>query len=88
MEQSLLSRSNDEPKLFTFTEYMIPSNKEIYKQIKKVTDFNKKILFEVTANSAFYLLDKELLTKNSRNRTLLTFPTGYFQKTHTLYQMN
>ena len=30
LEQSLLSRSNEKPKFFTFAEYIIPSNKEIY----------------------------------------------------------
>merc|ERR1712240_915155 len=33
LEQSLLSRSNEKPKFFTFAEYIIPSNKEIYAQI-------------------------------------------------------
>ena len=74
LEQSLISRSNDKPKLFTFTEYMIPSNKEIYKQIKKVTDFNKKILFEVAANSAFYLLNKRTLNKKIKEQDLVYIP--------------
>ena len=42
LEQALLSRSNEKPKFFTFAEYFIPSNKEIYTQIKKLADFNKK----------------------------------------------
>ena len=58
LEQSLLSRSNEKPKFFTFAEYIVPSNKEIYTQIKKLADFNNKILFEIAANSAFYLLNK------------------------------
>ena len=58
LEQSLLARSNAKPKFLTFAEYLIPSNKEIYKQIKKLANFNKKILFKIAANSAFYLLNK------------------------------
>merc|ERR1711867_48541 len=45
-EQSLLLQSNDKPKFFTFAEYLIPSNKDIYKQIKKLANFNKKILLQ------------------------------------------
>ena len=50
----MLSRSNEKPQFFTFAEYIIPSNKEIYAQIKKLADFNKNILFEIAAKSAFY----------------------------------
>ena len=53
LEQSLLSRSYEKPKFFTFAEYIIPSNKEIYTQLKKLANFNKKILFKIAANSAF-----------------------------------
>ena len=53
LEQSLLTRSNEKPKFFTFAEYIIPSNKEIYSQIRKLAQFNKKILFEIAANSAY-----------------------------------
>ena len=35
LEQSMLSRSNKKPKFFTFAKYIIPNNKEIYKEIKK-----------------------------------------------------
>ncbi len=71
LEQSLLARSNVKPKFFTFAEYLIPSNKEIYKQIKKLTDFNKKILFEVAANNAFYLLNKRTLNQKFKEQDLV-----------------
>merc|ERR1712115_108250 len=74
LEQSLLSRSNAKPKFFTFEEYLIPSNKEIYKQIKKLADFNRKILFEVAANSAFYLLNKRTLNQRFHEGDLVYIP--------------
>ena len=74
LEQSLLARSNAKPKFFTFAEYLIPSNKEIYKQIKKFADFNKKILFEVAANSAFYLLNKRTPNQRFKEQDLIYLP--------------
>ena len=71
MEQSLLSRSNEKPKFFTFAEYIIPSNKEIYSQIRKLAKFNNKILFEIAANSAFYLLNKRTLNKTFKKDDLV-----------------
>ena len=67
-------RSNAKPKFFTFAEYLIPSNKEIYKQIKKLADFNKKILFEVAANSAFYLLNKRTPNQRFKEQDLVYVP--------------
>ena len=69
LEQSLLSRSNEKPKFFTFAEYIIPSNKEIYSQIRKLANFNKKILFEIAANSVFYFLNKRTLNQTFTSRT-------------------
>ena len=80
MEQSLLSRSNQKPKFFTFAEYLIPSNKEIYKQIKKLADFNKKILFEIAANSAFYLLNKRTLNQKFQEQDLVYVPDRLLSK--------
>ena len=74
LEQALLSRSNEKPKFFTFAEYIIPSNKEIYAQIKKLADFNKKILFEIAANSAFYLLNKRTLNQRFQKDDLVYIP--------------
>ena len=52
LEQSLLSGTNEKPKFFTFAEYIIPSNNEIYTQIRKLASFNNKILFVIAANKS------------------------------------
>merc|ERR1712240_161812 len=62
---------NDKPKFFTFAEYIIFSNKEIYTQIKKLADFNRKILFEISAKSAFYLLNKRTLNQRFQKNDLV-----------------
>ena len=54
---------------------MIPSNKEIYSQIKKLAQFNKKILFEIAANTAFYLLNKRTLNKKFKENELVYIPS-------------
>ena len=82
LEQSMLSRSNERPKFFTLAQYIIPENKEVYAQIKKLAEFNKKILFEVASTSAFYLLNKRTISQKlkindiiySPNRTLAKNP--------------
>ena len=74
MEQSLLSISNEKPKFFTFAEYIIPSNKEIFTQIRKLAHFNKKIIFEIAANSAFYLLNKRTLNQKFQENDLIYVP--------------
>ena len=80
LEQSLLSRSNEIPKFFTFAEYIIPSNKEIYTQIRKLANFNKKILFEIAANSAFYLLNKRTLNQKFQENDLVYVPDQLLSK--------
>ena len=57
-DQSMLSWSIERPNFFAFTEYLAPENKEINAQIKKLAEFNGKILFEVATTSALYLQDK------------------------------
>ena len=59
----MLSRSNEKPKFFTISEYLVPENKEIYAQIKKLAHFNKKILFKIATISAFYLLNKRTINQ-------------------------
>ena len=76
----LLSRSNEKPKFFIFTEYIIPSNKEIYTQIKKLADFNKNILFEIAVNSAFYLLNKRTLNQRFQKDDLVYIPDRIIAK--------
>ena len=69
-----MSRSNEKPKFFTFAEYIISSNKEIYSQTRKLAKFNKKILFEIAANSAFYLLNKRTLNQTFKENDLVYIP--------------
>ena len=80
IEQALLSRSNEKPKFFTFADYIIPSNKEIYPQIKKLADFNKKILFEIAAYSALYLLKKRTLNQRFQEGDLVYIPDRILAK--------
>merc|ERR1712240_617266 len=79
-EQALLSRSIEKPKFFTFAEYIIPGNKDIYRQIKILADLNKKILFEIAANSAFYLLNKRTLNKKFEKNYLVYIPDRIIAK--------
>ena len=74
LEQSILSRSNEKPKFFTFSKYLIPKNKEIYAQIKKMADFSKKILFEIVTISAFYLLNKRVINQRFKVNYLIYVP--------------
>ena len=55
-------------------EYLNLRDKELYKQIKKLADFNKKILFEVAANSAFYLLNKRTSNQRFKEQDLVYVP--------------
>ena len=58
----------------------MPSNKEIYTQIKKLADFNNKILFEIAANSAFYLLNKRTLNQRFQEGDLVYIPDRILAK--------
>ena len=64
----------------TFAEYIITSNKEIYAQIKKLADFYKKIMFEIAANSAFYLLNKRTLNQKFQEGDLVYIPDRILAK--------
>ena len=70
----MLSRSNEKPKFFTISEYFIPGNKEIYTQIKKLADFNKKILFKIATISTFYLLNKRTINQRFKVNDLIYIP--------------
>ena len=76
----MLSRSNEKQKFFTFSEYLIPENKEICAQIKKLADFNKKILFEIATISAFYLLNKKTLNWRFKKDDLIYIPDRIIAK--------
>ena len=47
LEQAMLERAQGKPKFFTFGEYIVPSDKQIYNQILKMAEFSKQILFKV-----------------------------------------
>ena len=76
----MLSRSNKKPKFFTFSEYLIPENKEIYAQIKIFTDLKKKILFEIATISAFYLLNKRTINLRFKVDDLIYVPDRIIAK--------
>ena len=76
----MLSRSNERPKFFTFAEYIIPENKEVYAQTKKIAEFNKKILFKVASTSAFYLLNKRNMTHKFKINEIIYVPDWIIAK--------
>ena len=82
LEQAMLKRSSAKPKIFTFAEFLIPSNKQIYNQILKMANFSKQILFEVSAAAAFHLLNKRILNKKFEIRELVYIPDRLLKKKH------
>ena len=76
----MLSRSNKKPKFFTFSKYLIPKNKEIYAQIKKMADFSQKILIEIAKISTFYLLNKRVINQRFKVRDLIYVSDRIFAK--------
>ena len=57
-----------------FPEYIVPKNKEIYAQIKKMTNFIKKILFEIATISVFYLINKRVMNQKLKVNDLIYVP--------------
>ena len=80
LEQAMLSRSNERLKFFTFTEYLIPEKKEVYTQIKRLAEFNKKILFEVATISAFYLQNKRTINQRFKVDDIIYVPDRIIAK--------
>ena len=76
----MLSWSNERLKFFTFAEYIIPENKEVYAQIKKLAEFNRKILFEVATTSAFYLLNKRTMNQKLKVNDIIYVPDRIIAK--------
>ena len=76
----MLSRSNERLKFFTLAEYIIPENKEVDAQIRKLTEFNRKILFEVASTSAFYLLKKRNITHKFKVNDIVYVPDWIIAK--------
>merc|ERR1712114_3419 len=80
LEQSMLKRSPAKPKIFTFAEFIVPTEKQIYKQILKMATFSKKILFEVSAAAAFHLLNKKNLNNKFKIGELVYIPDRLLKK--------
>merc|ERR1712112_606312 len=80
LEQSMLKRSPAKPKMFTFAEFIVPSEKQIYKQILKMATFSKKILFEVATATAFHLLNKKNLNNKFKIGELVYIPDRLLKK--------
>ena len=58
----------------------IPSDKQIYNQILKMTNFSKQILFEVSAAAALHLLNKRVLNKKFKIGELVYVPDRLLKK--------
>ena len=80
LEQSLLRRSSAKPKMFTFAEFLIPSEKQIYNQILKMTKFSRQILFEVSTAAALHLLNKRILNQKFEIDELVYVPDRLLKK--------
>ena len=80
LEQSMLKRSPAKPKMFTFAEFIVPTEKQIYKQILKMATFSKKILFEVATATAFHLLNKKNLNNKFKIGELVYIPDRLLKK--------
>ena len=80
LEQSMLKRSPLKPKLFTFKEFMVPSEKQVYKQILKMARFSKQVLFEVSTAAAFHLLNKKNLSNKFQLGELVYIPDRLLKK--------
>ena len=57
LEQAMLKRSSAKPKMFTFAEFLVPLEKQIYGRILKMAKFSKQILFELSTAAALHLLN-------------------------------
>ena len=80
LEQSMLRRSSAKPKMFTFPEFLVPSEKQIYNQILKMTKFSRQILFEVSTAAALHLLNKRILNKKFKIDELVYIPDRLLKK--------
>merc|ERR1712080_442341 len=75
-----LQRSTSKPKIFTISEFMVPTDKQFYNQILKMADFSKQILFEVAAAAAHHLLNKRVLNKKFEIGELVYLPDKLLKK--------
>merc|ERR1711942_322435 len=80
LEQAMLKRSTAKPKMFTFAEFLIPTEKQVYNQILKMAEFSRQILYEVSAAAAFHLLNKRVLNKKFKIGELVYIPDRLIKK--------
>ena len=80
LEQAMLERAQGKPKFYTFGEFTIPSDKQLYNQILKMTEFSKQILFKVASTVATQLLNKKVLTKTFSKGELVYIPDRILKK--------
>merc|ERR1711890_222340 len=75
-----LQRSTSKPKIFTISEFMVPTDKQFYNQILKMANFSNQILFEVAAAAAHHLLNKRILNKKFEIGELVYLPDKLLKK--------
>merc|ERR1712002_374299 len=80
LEQAMLKRSAAKPKVFTIAEFLIPTEKQIYNQILKMAEFSRQILYEVSAEAAFHLLNKRVLNQKFKIGELVYIPDRLIKK--------
>merc|ERR1712080_291036 len=80
LEQAMLKRSSAKPKMFTFAEFLVPSEKQIYNQILKMAKFSKQILFELSTAAALHLLNRRTLNQRFEVEDLVYVPDRLLRK--------
>ena len=59
----MLQRATTKSKFYMLAEYLIPTDKQLYKQILKLSEFSKQIIFEIASSTALHLLNKRILNE-------------------------
>merc|ERR1712208_259523 len=80
LEQAMLKRASAKPKFFTLAEFLIPTDKKMYSQILNMVSFSRKILFKITAASAFTLLNKKTLSQKFKIGEMVYIPGRLLKK--------
>merc|ERR1712112_446345 len=80
LEQAMLKRSPAKPRMLTFAEFIVPSDKQVYRQIIKMATFSKKIIFEVATATALHLLNKKNLHNKLKVGELVYIPDRLLRK--------
>lgn len=80
VEEAMMKRSTDKPKLLTFSEFAVPTDKQMYKKILELSKFSRQILFEVATAAAIHLLNKRTLNQRYRKGDLVYLPDRLLRK--------